>query len=872
MENSELKITSNSHQNLSDESVINHQQIISTEIIQGTSRQWKITSDEYDTDDADNDRGSGSSNDDDSDRKSNENSQEENKNENHIVDLAEKSFSNSNESSDNNEEDVDFGMDNYFFSQDFLPERYDRQSQNDYSIRFVSSIQIVVNILLLTGFVYLAVQEGIVLTSSRVLNIALLSIFYLTILFWFNYKLHGLLTSVSLLFINLEVIKRNDKYYSGVEIPDFFIHSREYPPVTILIPVSTESFNNIIRPTVQQCINEVHRYIDETGGKCNILICDDGFNLLSDEEKQVRIAFYTENNIGFIARPHPSKLARSEKCHQAGNLNFALNFSSKYLTEETTTTSADVTALVNATTASESRDISSTQHDSYQTHRDKLITLGTVFHGNTDIGEYILLLTADSRLPNLPQDENGCVKRLVKEMLFDGEQVLYLQCATTPYLSVKSTVEKSVFQHTCNTYNSIMLGTSSRMIAPLLGHNVLLNKKALTQCVEKSTDVSQFYVKQYWSEDHSFEHGELMMRGLRHGFTGRYVSYAGTFQESVSGSYLSEYLKTVSYATNAAESLYNPINNWYRHGILSPVIINLFQSKTVEWYNKLLAVSCILNLLTISGIHIAVLLNFVFCDVFVTNVPYVLLPVTLMWGALFLNIVVTTSIKFMFGMRLNFDKWMYLKQTIRESMLNLCLYGSVSVRMSITFCGHLFNISPSYLNDSLSDAKASEKTLTLVNWTKHTILESFVYLCYSVAVVMRILIFTPLSQQAFVAYYGCLPVIMSIFFFWAGPLMFDILPSTVDKTDQKAYNAENRQFEDKYNTQLVSNSINKKSLTNHSKADMYPDTLSTDAGTDDGSDYSATDSARGWSVSQSNLPTRLETIPEGQEVVLPVPV
>lgn len=39
------------------------------------------------------------------------------------------------------------------------------------------------------------------------------------------------------------------------------------------------------------------------GGTSAIFICDDGLQLLSEELRQERLAFYANHNIGWVARP-----------------------------------------------------------------------------------------------------------------------------------------------------------------------------------------------------------------------------------------------------------------------------------------------------------------------------------------------------------------------------------------------------------------------------------------------------------------------------------------------------------------------------------------------------------------------------------------
>jgi len=39
------------------------------------------------------------------------------------------------------------------------------------------------------------------------------------------------------------------------------------------------------------------------GGTSAIFICDDGLQLISEEDREERIAFYANHNIGWVARP-----------------------------------------------------------------------------------------------------------------------------------------------------------------------------------------------------------------------------------------------------------------------------------------------------------------------------------------------------------------------------------------------------------------------------------------------------------------------------------------------------------------------------------------------------------------------------------------
>ena len=67
------------------------------------------------------------------------------------------------------------------------------------------------------------------------------------------------------------------------------------------------------------------------GGTSAIMIHDDGLQSLSKEEQEKRISFYSDHNIGWIARPAHSNEAdgfkRAGRFKKASNMNYGLQVS-----------------------------------------------------------------------------------------------------------------------------------------------------------------------------------------------------------------------------------------------------------------------------------------------------------------------------------------------------------------------------------------------------------------------------------------------------------------------------------------------------------------------------------------------------------------
>ena len=69
------------------------------------------------------------------------------------------------------------------------------------------------------------------------------------------------------------------------------------------------------------------------GGSSSIVVHDDGLQLLTETDRQERINFYAENDIGWVARPghdcSEGGFKRRGRFKKAGNLNYGLALSLK---------------------------------------------------------------------------------------------------------------------------------------------------------------------------------------------------------------------------------------------------------------------------------------------------------------------------------------------------------------------------------------------------------------------------------------------------------------------------------------------------------------------------------------------------------------
>jgi cellulose synthase/poly-beta-1,6-N-acetylglucosamine synthase-like glycosyltransferase len=188
----------------------------------------------------------------------------------------------------------------------------------------------------------------------------------------------------------------NNKYFSGEPPERLFRDDGDLPHVTIQMPVYKEGLTAVIRPTVLSLKAAISTY-EMQGGQANIFVNDDGMQLVSKEEAMARRDFYEEHNIGWVARPphHPNpakgerRFLRRGKFKKASNMNYALHVSTRVEDKLQMIERGDRWTNDNETAVYQTCLADVLREDEGRTMAD----------GNIRIGDYILLVDSDTRVP-----------------------------------------------------------------------------------------------------------------------------------------------------------------------------------------------------------------------------------------------------------------------------------------------------------------------------------------------------------------------------------------------------------------------------------------------------------------------------------------
>ncbi|KAI4205228.1 MAG: hypothetical protein LQ350_000550 [Teloschistes chrysophthalmus] len=369
---------------------------------------------------------------------------------------------------------------------------------------------------------------------------------------------------ISQLFGPTRQVVSNSKFYSGLK-PRRIV-SGTLPHVTIQCPVYKEGLASVIDPTMKSLKAAIATY-EMQGGSANIFVNDDGMQLISEEDAQIRRDYYEENRIGWVARPkHDPKptdgatpFIRAGKFKKASNMNYAMAVSARV--EEKLLT---VQRGANWNQESEARAFSQCLEEVKKEDEGR-----TWAEGNLRIGDYILLIDSDTRVP---QD---CFLDAVSEMEA-SPQVAILQYASGVMNVTTSFFENGITFFTNLIYTAIRYAVANGDVAPFVGHNAVLRWSALQDIAYTADDGSE----KYWSESTVSEDFDMALRLQCVGYVVRLGGYTGGgFKEGVSLTVYDELARWEKYAYGCNELIFHPIRYWPTRGPFTPLFRKFMGSR-----------------------------------------------------------------------------------------------------------------------------------------------------------------------------------------------------------------------------------------------------------------------------------------------------
>ncbi|KAK4041519.1 glycosyl transferase family group 2-domain-containing protein [Parachaetomium inaequale] len=430
----------------------------------------------------------------------------------------------------------------------------------------VSITLILVTVSLGAAFRQLAIEVSV---DGNFLRLALVALFPVQIFFtlFFAQVIVGCLAQI---FGPIRQLTINSKFYSARPPPR--LRSSILPHVTVQCPVYKEGLGGVIVPTVKSIKQAMSTY-ELQGGSANMFINDDGLQLISEEDRRARIEFYADHSIGWVARPKHGEngFLRRGKFKKASNMNFALMISCK----------------VEEKLAAIQRTPDWSQNDEAQAYERSLKEVleedGRAWaDGNIRVGDYILLIDSDTRVPA------DCLLDAVSEMELSPD-VGIMQFSSGVMQVVHTYFENGITFFTNLIYSAIRYTVSNGDVAPFVGHNAILRWSAIQQVSYEDEDGYE----KFWSESHVSEDFDMSLRLQCSGYIIRLAAWAGEgFKEGVSLTVYDELARWEKYAYGCNELLFHPIRKWIYKGPFTP-LFRRFLFSNIRFTSKITVVSYI---------------------------------------------------------------------------------------------------------------------------------------------------------------------------------------------------------------------------------------------------------------------------------------
>ncbi|MCJ1407038.1 hypothetical protein MMC19_001108 [Ptychographa xylographoides] len=480
----------------------------------------------------------------------------------------------------------------------------------------------------------------------------------------------------------------NSKFYSGSPPVRTGSSHGALPHVTIQCPVYKEGLHSVIIPTVQSIKAAISTY-EMQGGSANIFINDDGIQLISEYDAQLRRDFYQENHIGWVARPKHNEDAasadpvfiRAGRFKKASNMNYALAVSTR----------------VEEKLARFHRNGSWTQTEEEYAYQDCLQQIinedggRTWAEGNIRIGDYILLVDSDTRVPV------DCFLEPITE-LEQSPEVAILQFPSGVLNVTHSFFENGISYFTSLVYTAISFVVSCGDVCPFVGHNAFLRWSAIQEVAFHEQDATvdgENPFEKYWSENTVSEDFELALRLQTVGYIIRLAFYKGTqFKEGVSLTVYDELARWKKYAYGCSELVFNPLYYWPTRSPFTP-IFRKFITSSMPLASKISIMSYIGTYYAIGSAYLLITANFFLVGWYLQNLDHYYIDSF----RVFFSVVIIFSGVGMLSLavlRYRIGEMTLLASILQNMKWVLLLYiffGGMSMHISGAILAHMFGVN-----------------------------------------------------------------------------------------------------------------------------------------------------------------------------------
>ncbi|KAF8063422.1 glycosyl transferase family group 2-domain-containing protein [Lyophyllum atratum] len=393
----------------------------------------------------------------------------------------------------------------------------------------------------------------------------------------------------------------NSRYYSAIKAEPNSEVDSQLPHVTIELPVYKESLEETIAPSVYSLKKAMQTYARQ-GGTSAIFVHDDGLQLIDEAEREKRIAFYADHNIGWIARPGhssaPDGFKRAGRFKKASNMNYGLQLS---LLMEKHILALEASGEYQANSDSDSLEDKALElaiDEVYQANGQKWKPWAK--NGRSiRMGEVVLIVDSDTIVPE------DCFRDAARE-LAECPEVAIIQHESDVMQVAHHYFENGIAHFTRRINKCISMGCANGEVAPFVGHNAFLRWSAIQDAAFIDSDG----ISKIWSETNVSEDFDMALRLQLKGYIIRWATYSeGGFKEGVSLTVDDELNRWQKYAYGCNELIFNPLVDWWHMGPITKQL-RLFLWSSAPIHYKVTMMSYMFSYYGIAASAILSILNY----------------------------------------------------------------------------------------------------------------------------------------------------------------------------------------------------------------------------------------------------------------------
>ncbi|KAJ7364628.1 glycosyl transferase family group 2-domain-containing protein [Mycena albidolilacea] len=397
------------------------------------------------------------------------------------------------------------------------------------------------------------------------------------------------ISSITFLIGPVAQYHENSRYYSALKPAPNPALDAALPHVTVELPVYKESLDETITPSVNSLKKAMQTYARQ-GGTSSIFVHDDGLQLLGAEERERRIAFYADHNIGWVARPPHSDAAdgfkRAGRFKKASNMNYGLALSLKMEAHLARLEALEAVGDVSLRSSTmhnggsplaASRELPATEfgvptgQEVYDTLEDRALALAVEeVYAETGgkwrpwasngracrVGEIILIVDSDTIVPE------DCFRDAARELV-ECPEVAIIQHESDVMQVAHHYFENGIAHFTRRINKCISMSCANGEVAPFVGHNAFMRWSA----IQDAAFVDEDGVTKIWSESNVSEDFDMALRLQLQGYIIRWATYSdGGFKEGVSLTVDDELNRWQKYSYGCNELIFNPLKDWWHMG------------------------------------------------------------------------------------------------------------------------------------------------------------------------------------------------------------------------------------------------------------------------------------------------------------------